>query len=524
MTEKNSAYQFRTGRIVRLWLLFFTLLSYPFLSLLWRHGYPVFSAEAMLFLFFLISVSLVVATLAAASRTRVANAIIALSLTLILILQFNLLFEQAAILLLVTGLLALFSGEKFGQLSIAVTLALIIGAYADARFDKARSRSPETLPEQQPGLPIVVHIMLDGFIGMDGLPPQDQPQAFRSSALEFLEGNGFEVFTKAYSRYHTTQDSLLHAFSFTNDGDSLALQAEVLHEKLKVGKNRYFDLLVENGYSLNIYQSELVEFCAAVPKSSGRCMTYRAPSLNSLRLNASSAWVRLKVLANHLFSQSYIIHSFLEKRGWIQNWGVVYYDPGIIDEIGDDLERFRSGAYFAHLLLPHAPFVFQNDCSVNYDSNVWPGESTPGLSANTVHSRAGRYLRYLPQAACALAELRRLFNRMRELGLYDEAIIVVHGDHGSRISLHSAHLQNRDVLSPEDFRDIYSVLFAIKLPGKEFENPSATMALDVLLKKTAREIIGEGQGLSEQEEESPFIYLYGQLPLYRVNVDIFEEQ
>ena len=86
-------------------------------------------------------------------------------------------------------------------------------------------------------------------------------------------------------------------------------------------------------------------------------------------------------------------------------------------------------------MLPHAPFVHQEDCQLDYNSEPWERFPSPGLETNTVDERIVRYVRYLPQAICALTEIERLFDRMRELGLYDDAFIVVHGDHGSRISL-----------------------------------------------------------------------------------------
>ena len=148
----------------------------------------------------------------------------------------------------------------------------------------------------------------------------------------------------------------------------------------------------------------------------------------------------------------------------------------------------------------------------------------PGLDKNTVDSRIARYLRYLPQAKCALKEIGRLFDRMRKLGLYDDAFIVVHGDHGSRISLHSVDQLNQNKLTPEDYRDLFSTLFAIKLPNGDFREHKETVSLNVLMSRAAMEITGRhrsepSSGVSE--EEAPFIYLSGQFPLLRQDIDIF---
>ena len=161
---------------------------------------------------------------------------------------------------------------------------------------------------------------------------------------------------------------------------------------------------------------------------------------------------------------------------------------------------------------------------MDYSSEPWERLLTSGLERNTVDERIVRYVRYLPQAKCALNEVGRLFDRMRELGLYDDAFIVVHGDHGSHISLRSPHKLNRNRLTPEDYQDMFSTLFAIKLPGGKYREHTETVSLNVLMSRAAMEITGQDQ--SEPEfgviaEEAPFIYLSGQIPALKQDIDIF---
>ncbi len=300
----------------------------------------------------------------------------------------------------------------------------------------------------------------------------------------------------------------------------------IFHTNLSVRKNKYFELLHRTGYKINIYQSELMDFCQAVPDAIGRCVIYKIPNLDTVRENVSGSWLRFRILAINLFKQSSLIHSALQKRMWLLSWHVTFYQPKIIDEIGDDLEKARGGAYFAHLLLPHMPFVYSNDCQLDYSGEPWERAMSAGLDRNTVDQRAVRYLRYLPQARCALNEVERLFERMRKLGLYDKAIIVLHGDHGSAISLHSPSNLNRDQLTPEDYRDTFSPLCAIKLPGGEFREHTETVSLNVLLYRAAMEIMGQQPEESVHgaiAEEVPFIYLSGQFPLARQDIDIFAQ-
>jgi arylsulfatase A-like enzyme len=50
---------------------------------------------------------------------------------------------------------------------------------------------------------------------------------------------------------------------------------------------------------------------------------------------------------------------------------------------------------------------------------------------------------------------------MKALGIFDDTLIIVHGDHGSRIAINSPSFENRESLSDTDLRDNYSTLMAI---------------------------------------------------------------
>jgi hypothetical protein len=492
--------------------------------MLWRHQYPIVSNEVFLFFLLISLLALLLSALTATSRPRLSNVIFAITTILILVLQFNLFFEGASVLFAIVILLAFIAGRNFQQLTFAIFIALIIGAFIDARVDHARYDSEVVESVKQASLPPVIHVLLDGFIGPDGLPPQDAPQAVRSDIQEFFREYDFELYNRAYSQYHATEDSLTRAFNFTSDDANLFTKSFLLHENFSINENRYFEFLHKRGYTINIYQSESVDFCKAAPEAIGRCMIYTIPNLKTVRDNVPTALLRLKILVSNLFNQSFLIGQFLSSKNWLLSWGVTLYQPRALEELGNDLEDTRSGAYFAHLLLPHAPFVYTQDCQPDYSSESWERFPARPLMGNAAEIRAVRYLRYLDQVSCALGELGRLFDRLRESGLYDEATIVVHGDHGSRISLLEPSWSNRHKLTPEDYRDMYSTLFAIKLPDGGYREHTEPVALNVLMSRAAMKISGKDRmdpELIETSEEMPFIYLSGQSPLRRQDIDIF---
>lgn len=503
---------------------FFVMLIYPILSMTWRHQYPLASLEVLLFFATIISLSLLLASITLACRLWLANIIVAMCMMLVMVLQFDLLFEGAALMFPVTVLVVLALGRKLHQFVFVVFVALTVGAFIDSQWAHARNFSQVTKTDKQSSLTPVVHIILDGFIAPDGLPPQDLPQSFRSEIIEFFGKNGFEIYNRAYSHYHATQDSLTHAFNFTNNPDAVYGKSTVFHTNLSVSKNRYFELLHSQGYAINIYQSQSFDFCQAISDSNSRCLIYTIPNFETLRENVLNPVLRFRILATNLFNQSTVISMFLKNRKWLLDWGTSHYQPKVIDQIGDDLQVSRDGVYFAHLLLPHAPFVYQNDCQLDYKSEPWERYPISGLDVSAPDERIARYVRYLPQAKCALSEIERLFDRMRELDIYDDAFIIVHGDHGSGISLNRAHRLNQHKLTPEDYRDVFSTLFVIKPPGGEYLEHTETVSLNVLMKRTTMRIMGKNQPEhipGVDVEAIPFVYLFGQIPLLRQDKDIF---
>jgi hypothetical protein len=71
---------------------------------------------------------------------------------------------------------------------------------------------------------------------------------------------------------------------------------------------------------------------------------------------------------------------------------------------------------FIHVYTTHAPFVVGSDCE--------------RIDKKTFRSR-GDIDRMVDQGACAILRLAQLIQRLRELELYDNTLIVVTADHGS---------------------------------------------------------------------------------------------
>lgn len=506
----------------------FLVFSYPVISMIWRHQYAVISTEVFLLFSLIAAFSIVLALLARAVSTLVGNMMLSICITFVFVLQFDLLLEQLGLWVPIIFGLAFITGRNFVRLALYVFVAMIIGSFVDAKLDHSSQMGLGEIAPVHESKPLVVHVLMDEFIGPDGLPPQDISQQLRTDILTFFLDNGFEIFGKAYSHYHATQDSLSHAFQLQSGSFSSAQLAVIFHKALSVTQNRYFKLLHDRGYSINIYQTDLVDFCNAVPEAVNRCRVYTMPNLDSVATDIQSPWLRIRALMAVLIKQSSLLQQTLNTYLHLDSQHISHYQPAVIEEMLGDLEKNRGGLYFAHLLLPHSPYVYRADCQLDYDSEEW--ERLPvfgGEIANNPDTRAVRYIRYIEQTRCALRELQRLFDGMRRMGIYDQATIVVHGDHGSRISLRDAVAENIDLLTPEDYRDLFSTLFAFRQPAGEPKIRDEVISLNVLLAQILSRVTGsEDVQLSEAATNAgtPFIYLSKQIPLLKKEIDIFEEQ
>jgi hypothetical protein len=136
-----------------------------------------------------------------------------------------------------------------------VVLAAVDGpASRDSRAASAasgRATTPGPSPPARPQLPILVHLMLDEHIGLEGLP-EDVPHGrqMRGFLREFFDRYGFHVFARAYSHYASTNNSLPNLVNFASEPVDGAFTTGV--EPYVLRSNRYFQLLGRAGYNTSI--------------------------------------------------------------------------------------------------------------------------------------------------------------------------------------------------------------------------------------------------------------------------------
>lgn len=125
-------------------------------------------------------------------------------------------------------------------------------------------------------------------------------------------------------------------------------------------------------------------------------------------------------------------------------------------------------AYFAHLLPPHYSYLLDSDCNPRPDVRTW--YAFAGLAAvpparHSSLSRSQIYIAHFDQVRCSQRKIGQMLDALRESAALDDSIIILHGDHGSRIARHLVLDSQVDLASDGDFIDSYSTLFAIRSPA-----------------------------------------------------------
>ena len=352
-----------------------------------------------------------------------------------------------------------------------------------------RSLQEVIAPSHEPlnaALPPVVHLAFDEMAGPLGLVTADGDTEQLSSRIEeaFIARN-FNVYGRAYSQYMSTSDSLSNLFNF----DSSAVSARYYSRPERrpvLSENRFFEHLNASGYAIKVYESSHLDFCSTPGAPVAACSRYQANSIAAIRDQEFDG----------VQKPTFILQSFLESAPvWralrkaynagatklpldLPVWPIGNSHTGpltslpAIRNLEQDLSTLRNGEYyFAHLMLPHYPYALNADCSIKNNLEGWLYRAPrPALGSllqqNDSASRILRYTEYVRQYQCTLNIVEKLFDAIKISRHWQDAIIIVHGDHGSRITRRFPD-GIRDAYSADDFRDVYSTFFASRTPDTE---------------------------------------------------------
>jgi hypothetical protein len=355
--------------------------------------------------------------------------------------------------------------------------------FADATKKKIKS-----------SLPPIIHVILDEQIGIEGVPTSIKGgQTTKDLMKNFYLSNGFTLFGKAFAAHDATRLSLssMVALGSAPGGENVKATDQkrgTWGVAYTIQENPYFELLRKSGYQLNIFQNDFLNFCGPSFNSVEKCVTVPCCSIGILAQLPMSALRKMRIQAS-TFLELFVSYKAIRKAyRYLDHVGLPlpYWDwerqfatiagYNVLNLLKSEIPSAANGNfYFAHALIPHSPYVYDRACNVN-PPDLWLARySEEAIEIdrwrnsrenikNTPESRAERYQLYFGQVLCSQKFLGEIFDQLKTKGLYEDSIIIVHGDHGARLPLRAPDTSRNVPLSNQDVVDSYSTLFAIKVP------------------------------------------------------------
>ena len=498
----NSAAEKRLVRLAG-WLAAPAMLVGPILNYLKFNAYPLFAAEALLaiatFLAIGMTVSLVCRPLGSPLRAAI--------MTLASLVVFDQLLSGAGgqgpekAINAIAGIVGLsvvplvyfvvimalaffwarvrfayvFAAVSFGVMALAIVLT-------PAGTVHQTSRSVKKEMTINPGLPPLLHIIVDEHQGLAGFPRDIAGASDLAARLqERYRKLGFVVYPNAYSSYAQTAFAI-PAMLNNQTGRAAAEPLTWKDGVATLRRNKWLTQLAARGYQVRVYGSSYFDFCRDGAVSF--CQTYSRNSIHSLLGVDLPAMQKYRVILDSFSDDLLLV--WLANRTLEGIKSELFYrspegDPlwqekaprlgplaafATIKDIAADIRQGAAGrVFFAHLILPHYSYVFEEDCGLNQDAGQWLNR-TQQKGTNSDKGRRLRYDRYFKQTQCLHTALERIYEALRSTGFYDKATIILHGDHGSRIARADINAKSLKRVSRQDLIDAYSTLYAVKRPGR----------------------------------------------------------
>jgi hypothetical protein len=298
--------------------------------------------------------------------------------------------------------------KRFGTIFVLLLLmseAIVVFNGLSPQANLPFTNSTTTManpPEKLANRGNIYHVTFDGYSGVTFLESLETMQLRE-------EFDGFTFFERNRANYIWTQLSVPSYMtgSFYEENNSLKEWKE-LRKSSGIFNNVY-----EAGYEVSMYtphsESWVHEKASHVKVHEDVLMRYR--SLSSF-YHFADLWL-LRVVPNFLQQEVYregkgIFTRLLVKEdrlagGNAQVFGSVELMRQLIN---DEADRPDHGQYvYAHLLIPHDPYVMNRDCVFSPDSG------------------------YNEQALCATRLMAELVSELKELGRYRESTIIFQSDH-----------------------------------------------------------------------------------------------
>ena len=331
--------------------------------------------------------------------------------------------------------------------------------------------------------PVVVILLFDELMSASAFPDAGIPDvaaALRKRILDFHDAHGFRIYTNAYSRHYWTRQAIPAMLNVDYERTSLSASylkrnktKQILRGKglrNQVVANAIFDKFGTEGYAVEVFQSDIMYFC------NHSAVTYCATldSYNPVSRFAPdySTGIQSLLILRTVFGatkDSYVVNTLQQKvmplldlPNTVPRIDVQSFVAWLAKIKSRILEAEPGTLIFAHILMPHAPHMLNDDCSINPQKFDNPYSMADRIEDPKELERMYRkgYRRYYRQLNCLYSELESLFESIELNSSLKDATFVITGDHGSRISK-SRYAESMDT---RDLLDNYAAHFSIKAP------------------------------------------------------------
>jgi hypothetical protein len=508
----------------------FLILWTPFFSFSAYRGHPVPIGSLVYSASLFASPALLLALLAGHERrVRYVGVFSALVLTF-LDLQFSWMQGTAAVVATVAvvatcwalrGNLALILTTVFATM-LASTMLTPTSGYQDHTLEINDQTPARPLADPTRQTETHIHIILDEFIGIDGIPEEvEGSRGLRRQITQFFEKHGFRLYPNAYSEYALSKHSISSILNFEATTEPhtnfRSKRPYILLE------NRTFDVLTERYPSLHVTQSTYMDFCKESPAPIASCFTYRFDGSEWLRTAALDDTDKLNILFGMYFNLPGVFElarkGYVRLRDLVAEIGVslpagIVWD-GRVTPIAsiNAFDHFRKTvresdpgtAHFGHIALPHGPYVFDANCNLTGNPFGWLSHRPLHGRENTTEGRRIRYEQYFDQIRCTLTRLDRFFGELKEAGKWRNSTILIHGDHGSRLYKTRVLGRNREEISRADLMDGFSTFFAVRPNPSAPRDPNRPKMSAPSARRPVSQLLAESMGvvLPEAERNAP---------------------
>ena len=369
--------------------------------------------------------------------------------------------------------------QIFGAFILVTFLSLIFGEMWDFNTVEGKTKGieePKDFTE-----PIIIHLVFDGMMAVDGLPPDIMgSQSLQQLIKQFHDLFGFTLYTKSYSTSFSTTISLARLFNYSLG--QTPSQAFVENNVLTI--NRHFDYLASKGYKIRIYQRDWPDFCQH--KAVSYCFKFSSRAnlgvLNRLRSSVHP-------VLRPFLSLSLVSHP----RSIFHRPKFIFHDRGNIvqpleallalPEIFENARHAPHGTViFAHLIIPHTPYAVDKVCKTIDGPPKYAFRNEGDGKRNSSNTRIKAYEAYIGQATCLFSELKRIFEDPIYSSLLKRSTIIIHGDHGSRVTIGDPEVLKS--LSIRDSIDLFATHFSIRRPGSPPKVDNRVLSIHQLFYET----------------------------------------